>query len=265
MLKFERNMLVTCLEYFFQVFHTIKNTTLWCVALEFGRPKSVGRLVGWLIDWLALIHYSRLGLWNILSHLVAFILLTDHDPKVNLTYAHRPQWSKGHLRPLAVALCSGLFWPFRTSRSLAVSALLQCLASNCCRAGLSSSSPADSKVNLRIFVRFSKEILQTVVEYPTFTTTKQNNQQQTNKPSNNNNKASKQPTNQSRVILLLCVGLSRQWRRGNGERLGDGWGRGRETKGVGRDGRRGWRLLSATDELNAVQVGHRVSVEKSVL
>ena len=32
-----------------------------------------------------------------------------------LTNAHRSQWSIGHLRPLAIALCSGLLWPFQTS------------------------------------------------------------------------------------------------------------------------------------------------------
>ena len=47
-----------------------------------------------------------------------------------LTYAHRFRWSIGHPRPLAIALCSGLLWSFRTSWSLAVSALLQCLTSS---------------------------------------------------------------------------------------------------------------------------------------
>ena len=61
-----------------------------------------------------------------------------------LTYACRSRWSIGHLRPLAIALRFGLLWPFQTSWSLAVSALLQCLASKCCEAGLSSSSPAGS-------------------------------------------------------------------------------------------------------------------------
>ena len=65
-----------------------------------------------------------------------------------LTYAHRSRWSIGHLRPLAIALCSGLLWPFQTSWSLAVPALIQCLASNCCEAGLSSSSPAGSRSGL---------------------------------------------------------------------------------------------------------------------
>ena len=55
-----------------------------------------------------------------------------------LTCAHRSRCSIGHQRPLAIALCSGFLWSFRTSWSPAVSALLQCLASNCCEAGLSS-------------------------------------------------------------------------------------------------------------------------------
>ena len=58
-----------------------------------------------------------------------------------LTYAHRSWWSIGNNWPLpppptppsspAIALCSGLLWSFHTSWSLAVSALLQCLTSNC--------------------------------------------------------------------------------------------------------------------------------------
>ena len=51
----------------------------------------------------------------------------------------------------AIALCSGLLWSFRTSWSPAVSALLQCLASNCCVAGLSSSSPAGSRSGLGVW------------------------------------------------------------------------------------------------------------------
>ena len=65
-----------------------------------------------------------------------------------LTYAHHSQWSIGHQRPPAIALCSGLLLSFRTSWSPAVLALLQCLASNCCEAGLSSSSPAGSRSGL---------------------------------------------------------------------------------------------------------------------
>ena len=61
------------------------------------------------------------------------------DTSSLLTYAYRSQWSIGHLRPLAIALCSGLLLSFQSSWSLVASALLQCLASNCCEAGLSSS------------------------------------------------------------------------------------------------------------------------------
>ena len=68
-----------------------------------------------------------------------------------LTYAHHSQWSIGHQRPPAIALCSGLLLSFRTSWSPAVSALLQCLASNCCEAGLSSSSPAGSRSGLGVW------------------------------------------------------------------------------------------------------------------
>ena len=68
-----------------------------------------------------------------------------------LTYAHRSRWSIGHQRPPAIALCSGLLWSFRTSWSLAVSALLQSLASNCCEAGLSFSSPAGSRSGLGVW------------------------------------------------------------------------------------------------------------------
>ena len=68
-----------------------------------------------------------------------------------LTYARRSQWSIGHQRPPAIALCSGLLLSFRTSWSPAVSAMLQCLASNCCEAGLSSSSPAGSRSGLGVW------------------------------------------------------------------------------------------------------------------
>ena len=68
-----------------------------------------------------------------------------------LTYAHCSQWSIGHQRPPAIALCSGLLLLFRTSWSPAVSGLLQCLASNCCEAGLSSSSPVGSRSRLGVW------------------------------------------------------------------------------------------------------------------
>ena len=67
-----------------------------------------------------------------------------------LTYAHCSRRSIGHQRPLAITLCSGLLLSFRTSWSLAVSALLQCLASNCCEAGLSFSSPVGSRSRLGV-------------------------------------------------------------------------------------------------------------------
>ena len=70
--------------------------------------------------------------------------MTCTSPPYLLTYAHRSQWSIGHQRPPAIALCSGLLLSFWTSWSPAVSALCQCLASNCCEAGLSSSSLAGS-------------------------------------------------------------------------------------------------------------------------
>ena len=75
----------------------------------------------------------------------------NHVLLLLLTYAHRSRWSIGHLRPLTIALCSGLLWSFRTSWSPAVSALLQCLASNCCEAGLSFSSPAGSRSGLGVW------------------------------------------------------------------------------------------------------------------
>ena len=68
-----------------------------------------------------------------------------------LTYAQRSQWSIGHQRLPGIALCSGLLLSFRISWSPAVSALLQCLASSCCEAGLSSSSPAGSTSGLGVW------------------------------------------------------------------------------------------------------------------
>ena len=80
--------------------------------------------------------------------------LTASNSKVILTYLLTPlcsQWSIGHQRTPAIALCSGLLLSFRTSWSPAVSALLQCLASNCCEAGLSSSSLAGSRSGLGVW------------------------------------------------------------------------------------------------------------------
>ena len=79
-----------------------------------------------------------------------FILEVSRDFYL-LTYAPRSQWSIGHQRPPAIALCSELLLSFRTNWSPAVSALLQCLASNCCKAGLSSSSLVGSRSGLGVW------------------------------------------------------------------------------------------------------------------
>ena len=77
--------------------------------------------------------------------------LWTYDTSYLHTCAYRSRWSIGHLRPLAIALCSRLPWPFQISWSFAVLALLQCLASNCCEAGLSFSSPAGSRSGLGVW------------------------------------------------------------------------------------------------------------------
>ena len=81
---------------------------------------------------------------NVSGQCLFVYLLTYLCP--SLPVEHRP-------RPPAIALCSGLLLSFRTSWSLAVSALLQCLASNRCEAGLSSSSPAGSRSGLGMWCR----------------------------------------------------------------------------------------------------------------
>ena len=48
------------------------------------------------------------------------------------TYAHRSRWSTGHLRPLAITLCSGLFWPFQTSWSLVCVCMCVCVCECVC-------------------------------------------------------------------------------------------------------------------------------------
>ena len=97
---------------------------------------GIGWCTSWWLDRTKQIWFCRI-IWLIHTYLLA--------------YAPRSRWSKGHQRPLTIALCSGLLWSFRTSWSLAVSALLQCLASNCCEAGLSSSSPAGSTSGLGVW------------------------------------------------------------------------------------------------------------------
>ena len=69
----------------------------------------------------------------------------------SLPVEHRPSTTPPPPPPRptpAIALCSGLLLSFRTSWSPADLALLQCLASNCCKAGLSSPSPAGSRSGL---------------------------------------------------------------------------------------------------------------------
>ena len=60
-------------------------------------------------------------------------------------------WSIGHWWPLAIALCSGLILLLLSSLYLAAWALPQCLAFNCCEAGLSSSFPAASRSELGVW------------------------------------------------------------------------------------------------------------------
>ena len=83
--------------------------------------------------------------WRLKAKKAGFNWCASRFIRTYFTYAHRSQRSIGHQWPLAISLCSGLLWSFSTSWSLVVSALLQCLTSNCCEAGLSFSSPADSR------------------------------------------------------------------------------------------------------------------------
>ena len=89
--------------------------------------------------------------WFAWSFFSGCVLQKLSKPSYLLTYAQRSLWSIGDQRPPAIALCSGLLRSFRTSWSLAVSVLLQCLASNCCEAGLSFCSPAGSRSGLGVW------------------------------------------------------------------------------------------------------------------
>ena len=60
----------------------------------------------------------------------------------SINQTHRSPWSIGHRRPLAIAFCSGLLWPFLSSSFPASPFLPPCLACSCCEAGLFSSFPA---------------------------------------------------------------------------------------------------------------------------
>ena len=88
----------------------------------------------------AYLFYPASMTFTVIRYVVTIDLHKLCSRKTLLIYAHHSQWSIGHQRPLTIAHCSGLLWPFQTSWSLAVSALLKCLASNCCEAGLSFSS-----------------------------------------------------------------------------------------------------------------------------
>ena len=93
---------------------------------------------------------------------------TSSSASYLLTYAPRSRRSIGHLRPLAIELCSALLWPFQSSWSLAVSALLQCLASNGCQAGLSSSSPVGSRSGLGVWCMLDAGFLKVCSIQPHF-------------------------------------------------------------------------------------------------
>ena len=64
------------------------------------------------------------------------------------TKAHGSVWSIGHRGPLAITLCSGLILLLLSTLYLAAWALPQCLASSCCKAGLSSSFTVGSRSEL---------------------------------------------------------------------------------------------------------------------
>ena len=96
---------------------------------------------GWWYVRMLFVYFQRCYLLGDKSDRCPCLLLESRWRDL-LTYAHRSRWSISHQRPLAIALCSGLLWSLWTSWSLAVSARLQCLASSCCEAGLSFSSPA---------------------------------------------------------------------------------------------------------------------------
>ena len=108
---------------------------------------SIGRLlyltVSCLPDWLLALFVSFACLFYF------FTLLTYLCPSPPVE--HRPSTTPPPPLSPNIALCSGLLWSFRTSWSPAVSALLQCFASDCCEVGLSSSSPAGSRSGLGVW------------------------------------------------------------------------------------------------------------------
>ena len=66
---------------------------------------------------------------------------------VRLPVEHRPTTTPGHRTMFWAALAIPVHW------SLVATALLQCLASNCCGAGLSSSSPAGKRSTVKAGIR----------------------------------------------------------------------------------------------------------------
>ena len=114
------------------------------------------RLVSIMSCHFSSVNFSGFGLRNVAHFSSRLSTAAKWERKLNVppsfrTYAHRSRWSIGHIPPLAIALCSGLLWPIKSCWSLVVSALLQCLASNCCEVGLSSSSPAGSSSGLGVW------------------------------------------------------------------------------------------------------------------
>ena len=81
-------------------------------------------------------------LWRLASKTVLTYLCSS------LPVDHRPSTTSTPLPSHSVVGCSCHFGPVGPP---AVSALLQCLASNCCKAGLSSSSPAGSRSGLGVW------------------------------------------------------------------------------------------------------------------
>ena len=60
---------------------------------------------------------------GVLLHVLKPVRFLGRTPCL-LTYAHSSRWSIGHRRPLTIALCSGLFWPFQSRWSLVDSTTL---------------------------------------------------------------------------------------------------------------------------------------------
>ena len=138
----------------FSIWHFLKLVTGGFLQVLRFSPLSLG----WGLNFQTLVIVYGIfwsSSWGIFSRYSGFLpsffgqwlIQKDRAVIYLLTYAHHSQWSIGHQRPPAIALCSGLLLSFWTSWSPAVSALLQCLTSNCCEAGLSSSSCNECDLN----------------------------------------------------------------------------------------------------------------------